>query len=299
MHVLLTGAHGFIGRAIHHALCTAGHTVRLGVSPRHAQTTGDQVLTDFALDTTAAAWLPRLKGIDAVVNAVGVLRDSTRRPIDAVHRATPMALFDACAQAGVRRVVQISALGIEGNDTRYATTKRAADEHLLALHAQGRLSVTVLRPSVVFGNGGASSALFMQLARLPVLGLPRPVLDAYVQPLAVGDLARAVTALLAPHASPASPLLPCTGPQALRLADFIASLRRQCGRGPARVLVLPDWLTRWSARAGDLVPLAPWCTETLALLQQDNVGDAEVLGRLIGQAPVHPDAMVATAWSRA
>lgn len=299
MHVLLTGAHGFIGQAIHQALQAAGHAVRRGASPRHTSTATDLVGTDFAHDTHPDVWLPRLHGIDAVVNAVGVLRDSARSPIDAVHRATPAALFNACAQAGVRRVIQISALGIEGNGTRYATTKRAADDCLLALHTQGRLSATVLRPSVVFGHGGASSALFMQLARLPVLGLPRPVLDASVQPLVVKDLALAVAALLAPTAPPVPPLLTCTGPQALRLVEFIASLRRQCGHGPARVLALPDWLTRWSALAGDLVPLAPWCSETLALLQQDNVGDADVLRQLIAQEPVHPDAMVASAWGDA
>lgn len=46
---------------------------------------------DFARDTSAQAWLPRLAGIDAVVNAVGVLRESRARPIDAVHQHTPVA----------------------------------------------------------------------------------------------------------------------------------------------------------------------------------------------------------------
>jgi nucleoside-diphosphate-sugar epimerase len=70
---------------------------------------------------------------DAVVNTVGVLRDTRARPIDAVHQHTPIALFDACVQAGVRRVVHVSALGIVGSSTRYARTKLAADEHLLGL----------------------------------------------------------------------------------------------------------------------------------------------------------------------
>ncbi len=297
MHVLLTGAQGFIGRRIHQALLAAGHTVRCGVSPRSAAGATEAVPTDFARDTTAAAWLPRLAGIDAVVNAVGVLRDTAGRPIDAVHRDTPIALFDACAQAGVRRVVQISALGVEHGKTRYAETKRAADAHLLSLQAQGALSAAVVRPSIVFGRGGDSSALFMQLARLPVLSLPRPVLRAQVQPVAVGDLADGIAALLGPHGSVQGTVV-FTGPQALPLAAFIASLRRQTGHGPARILALPDWLTQLSARAGDLVPVAPWCTETLALLQQDNVGDAAALRALIAREAVHPDHMVAAAWIR-
>ena len=128
---------------------------------------------DFSKALTAEAWLPHLAGIDAVINAVGVLRDSAGRPLQAMHADAPIALFDACAAAGVRRVVQISALGIAHSATRYASTKRAADEHLLALTEQGRLNGCVLRPSVVFGAGGASSQLFLALARLPALLLPR------------------------------------------------------------------------------------------------------------------------------
>ncbi|RYF06515.1 MAG: NAD-dependent epimerase/dehydratase family protein [Comamonadaceae bacterium] len=298
MNILLTGAGGFIGQAVGRALHAAGHTVRPGVSPQRSSALPGGIATDFACDTSASIWLPRLQGIDAVVNTVGVLRDSRARPIAAVHRDTPVALFDACAQAGVRRVVQVSALGVAHNDTQYASTKRAADEHLLALHAQGRLQATVVRPSIVFGRGGASSALFMQLARLPLIALPRPVMQARVQPLVVGDLALAITRLLDDDAAPHG-VIDFAGPQAMALAQFIASLRRQCGHAPARVLALPDWLTRLSARAGDLVTVAPWCSETLALLQQDNVGDANVLRSLIQREPVHPEQMVSAAWSQA
>ena len=96
MNILLTGSTGFIGHTLKTALEAAGHTVQAGVSPHHKAPKPGQVPMDFAHDTTAAAWLPRLKGIDAVVNAVGVLRDTQARPIDAVHRDTPVALFDVC-----------------------------------------------------------------------------------------------------------------------------------------------------------------------------------------------------------
>ena len=87
MHILLTGSTGFIGHTVARALTQAGHTVHGGVSPTHRGTSALQVPMDFAHDTNAATWLPRLQGIDAVVNAVGVLRDTRARPIDAVHRA--------------------------------------------------------------------------------------------------------------------------------------------------------------------------------------------------------------------
>ena len=295
MRILLTGSTGFVGQTLYAALTAAGHTVYGGISPRQTPRNALQVPMDFAYDTMPAFWLPRLEGMDAVVNAVGVLRDSSARPIAAVHRDTPIALFEACAQAGVQRVVQISALGIDGSTTQYASTKRSAEERLWALAAQHKLRPVILRPSVVFGQGGDSSALFMNLARLPMVVLPGPVLDAQVQPVSVHDLAAAVVALLGPAQATVG-MVECVGPEALRMGAFIASLRQQLGHGKAHVLRLPDPLTHLSARLGDAVPSVPWCTETLTMLGSDNVGNPAVFEQLLGRKAVHYSQLVATAW---
>ncbi|WP_374565872.1 NAD-dependent epimerase/dehydratase family protein [Ideonella sp.] len=293
MKVLVCGGRGFIGRHIATALRGAGHEVLATVS---GQPGPGELRVDFARDTTAAAWLPRLAGIDAVVNAVGVLRDSPRRPMTAVHLLAPMALFAACAQAGVRPVVHLSALGIDSGTTPYAHTKRAAERQLLERSARGELDGVVLRPSVVYGPGGASSRLFDTLARLPVLPLPSVAASARIQPVHVSDLAEAVVRLLTPaavrHGS-----IDATGPRAMTLAAFIGELRAQRGRAPARTCPLPERWTRWSARLGDACPLTPWGTQTLALLSVDNTADPGPFRSLLGReaqdpcrftAPPHP-----------
>ena len=277
--VLLLGAGGFIGRAISAQLQADGYEVIDGRSTEF----------DYTRLLKPADWLPRLTGIDAVFNAVGVLRDRDKRPMEVVHEHAPIALFEACAKAGVRRVVQVSALGIEGSDTLYARSKRAADEHLQALRARGLLDATVVRPSIVFGSGGASSQLFMNLARLPLLVLPAAALRALVQPVAVQDLAEAVARLIY---TPGPALLSVVGPRALTLANFIASLRQQLGKSPARVIALPERLSRWSARIGDHVPMQPWCGETLHLLQTDNADDATAFTALLGRTGVAPEALL-------
>jgi uncharacterized protein YbjT (DUF2867 family) len=286
MNILLCGSSGFVGQQIMQALRVAGHEVVTTRSPQ-SRRPGAGVEVDFNRDTRVDAWLPRLSGIDAVINAVGVLRDTRQRPMRAVHEATPKALFDACAQAGVRRVIHVSALGIEHNPTLYAHTKLAADEHLLQLNAQGQLDGVVLRPSVVFGEGGNSSHLFMTLARSPVLWLPAAVIRARVQPLVVQDLAQAVVQLLGGSASVRG-VLPCVGPQALTLADFIACLRQQQGHHAAWTAAMPSSLTRLSVRIGDHIPAMPWCSETLALLAQDNVAPVQSFGAVLGRDPVAP-----------
>ncbi|MBP7567125.1 MAG: NAD-dependent epimerase/dehydratase family protein [Burkholderiaceae bacterium] len=283
MRILVCGARGFIGRHIVQALEAAGHDVVRGVS--RAARAGD-VSMDFARDLSPEAWLPRLAGIEAVVNAVGILRGSARRPMQAVHAEAPAALFEACARAGVRRVIHISALGIDGNPTDYAQTKLAAERALLALNDAGRLDGVVLRPSIVFGPGGESSQLFLNLARLPWLLLPRAAIRARVQPVHVYELAEAVARLAGP-ARAMRGQLEGAGPEAVALAGFIASLRTQLGHRAPHVTALPDGLTQLSARMGDWVPITPWGTQALSLLTQDNVGDPGTLAQLLGRAPTH------------
>jgi uncharacterized protein YbjT (DUF2867 family) len=296
MNILLCGASGFIGQHILQALTQAGHrVVTAGTRPADQDAQGG-IQVDFNKDITPGVWLPRLQGIEAVVNAVGVLRDSRRRPMQAIHEATPKALFDACAQAGVRRVIQISALGIEGNPTPYARTKLAADAHLMQCNDQGLLNGVVLRPSIVFGKQGESSRLFMTLARSPALLLPRAVIQAKVQPLAVQDLAHTVTRLLGDAAS-IKGILPCVGPSQLTLSAFIACLRTQLGKAGARVLPLPEVLTQLSVRMGDHVPGSPWCSETLALLAQDNIAAPQPFNAVLGRGPVPPTALLRAAWT--
>ena len=293
MKVLLCGATGFIGRHVQAALNAAGHEVVSCSSAAAPQP--NRITVDFAQDTQPQTWLPRLGGIDAVINAVGVLRDTRRRPIHPIHTATPIALATACAQAGIRRFVQVSALGIEGSPTQYARTKLAAEEHLLKLTDADQLDAVILRPSIVFSRGGDSSQLFMNLARLPALLLPQAVLSARVQPVAVTELADVVAKLVSPDNTVAG-VLPCVGPQATTLGDFIASLRLQQGRSRAWVAPLPDALTRLSARLGDAVPASPWCSESLAMLAQDNVSDPRPFQAVLGRTATPYDQLLQATW---
>ncbi|WP_169717454.1 DCC1-like thiol-disulfide oxidoreductase family protein [Comamonas serinivorans] len=298
--ILVTGASGFIGRHIAAALRARGHHV-IGASR------SSRPACPFSQMTQPQAWRPWLSDpasgqpVDLVINAVGALRDRPGRSLQALHADAPRALFTACAQAGVRRVVQVSALGIADNDTAYARTKRDADAHLLGLTAAGQLDGLVLRPSLVFGRGGQSSALFMALARLPVLPLPRAAHTQPIQPLAVAELAEAVVRLAlgeawpAPFAAPGSPatgLLALGGARALSMADFIASLRAQLGLPPARQLVQPEWFSQVTAWLGDVVPVSPWCSASWTLMRTPNATASGALQAALGRAPTPPEALL-------
>ena len=285
MRVLICGGTGFLGKHIVSALTQLGHDPV--VRSRHSSPA-----LDFGQCITPEPWLEHLQGIGAVINAVGALRDQPDQDLQTLHMKAPAALFDACTQAGIQRVVQVSALGVDKGDTLYATTKRAADDYLLALGQLGQLNPVVVRPSIIFGAGGASSKLFLMLANLPLLPLPAVMHRAHIQPVAVRDLAE-VLAKMAISDTP-SGVVEIGGPQPVSIERFIASLRMQMQYGPAKVRLLPDWVSSASARLGDRLPWMPWCSEAAALLENDNTTAPQTLATLLGREPVDISQMLNT-----
>ena len=116
-----------------------------------------------------------------------------------------------------------------------------------------------------------------------------------MQPVSVHDLARAVVALLGP-AIDQTGIIECTGPEALSMGDFIASLREQLGHGSAKVLRLPKSLTTLSARIGDAIPASPWCSDSLSMLGGDSTGNPAAFEKLLGRPAVPYRDLVSTAW---
>ena len=114
MKILVTGASGLVGSALVTRLLAEGYHVvalarRLDLLPRHPRL--HRIAGDLSVRTTPAHWLAALRGVDAVVNAVGIFRQTARQRFQALHVDMPLALILACEQAGVRRLVQLSALG--------------------------------------------------------------------------------------------------------------------------------------------------------------------------------------------
>jgi uncharacterized protein YbjT (DUF2867 family) len=284
MHVLVTGATGFIGHALAIALRDQGHAVTAaGRSARGLPAGVAHLAADFARDHDAALWLPRLRGVDAVVNAVGILRATPTQSFVALHVRAPRALFAACVQAGVRRVLQVSALGADAQAaTPYHRSKREADEYLL----QQPLSAAVVQPSLVYGPGGASARLFNALASLPVVPLPGPGQQA-VQPIHLDDLVDALVALLTREQWRVGRFV-LAGPQPLALRAYLGALRSALALPPAPMLPVPTPLVRASARLGARVSALPLDPDALSMLERGNTAPPAHAGdtaTLLGRAP--------------
>ncbi|HKS53962.1 MAG TPA: NAD-dependent epimerase/dehydratase family protein [Steroidobacteraceae bacterium] len=278
MNVLLTGASGFIGSHLARALRAADYIVI--ESRRDVDEGTASVRADFTRDLSVRDWLPKLVGVDAVINAAGIVREHGAQTFERIHKRAPQALFTACVAAGVKRVVQISALGADRGMTRYFLSKRAADDYLATLP----LEWTIVRPAMVFGPGASSSRLFEKLSRFAVVPLPGRG-EQRVQPLHIDDLTEALVHLLADAATHRS-RIELVGPQIFSLRDLLAGLRSAKHLSPPRFVPVPLPLVRAATHIAALNQIAI-DDETLALLEAGARGDPATIRHLLGR-PARP-----------
>ncbi|HKU13924.1 MAG TPA: NAD-dependent epimerase/dehydratase family protein [Steroidobacteraceae bacterium] len=277
MNVLLTGASGFIGSHLARALRAAGHVV---IEARRETAAGvAAVRADFTRDLSARDWMPKLSGVDAVINAVGIQRERGEQTFERVHKRAPQALFTACVAAGVRRIVQISTLGADRGVSRYFLSKRAADDYLATLP----LDWTIVRPALVFGPGGAGTRLLTRLARLPVVPLPGSG-EQCLQPLHIDDLTEAVVRLLE-EAKLSHARIELVGPQSLSLREVLVELRSEMRLGPPRFIHVPKVLAHAAAHVAALNPRSALDTETLSMLEGGSSADPATTRLLLGRPP--------------
>lgn len=286
MNILLTGASGFIGRNIAAVLSDAGHRIK-PASRRNG--------FDFRRMQSPSDWLPHLDGVDAVINCVGIIGESRVQRFAVLHARAPCALFRACKQCGVRRVLQISALGTDDTAfSAYHLSKRMADDCLRNLE----LDWFVLRPSLIYGRGGGSARLFMRLAALPLI----PVIgdgQQLLQPVHISDVVATVVRSL--DSPDVRQTLDVVGAETVTFADWLQSMRQAQGLSSAPLLHLPFPLTlALSHIARHFSPMLQ--PENLRMLQSGYWADHHALERFLGRKPIAPErhlffSDVITPWS--
>tara|TARA_R110002094_G_scaffold121022_2_gene115858 strand:- start:45 stop:1340 length:1296 start_codon:yes stop_codon:yes gene_type:complete len=297
MKILITGASGFIGSHLAARLNSSGHTIiaagrQIDAAQRRAPDL-DWVACDFRHDS-AADWLPRLAGIDAVINCVGVLQDGLGDSSRAAHVDGAAALFQACREAGVRRVIHISAVGADAaSGSAYARDKQDGEAALRALD----LDWVILRPSLVIArNVYGGTALVRALCGIPWL-TPLVGGEQVFRPIAVEDLGAAVGDLLRPDA-PSRVCWDVGGPQRVTMDELVRGYRRWLGFGKTRIWHVPRWLAAPAFAVGDLLGWMGVRTSmrTTALQQLDHDVEGDPSGWLdaTGATPRGFDAYLAS-----
>jgi NADH dehydrogenase len=207
-----------------------------------------------------------LTGADHVVNLVGLLAPHGRHSFSKVHADAPGMIAAGAAAAGVRSLVQVSAIGADADSkSAYARTKAAGEENARKAFPD----TVVLRPSVVFGPDDGFFNRFADLAAkapaMPLIGGARTLF----QPVYVDDVAAAVLAVLG-QSKAAGKTYELGGPDVVSLRKVMTIVMEQTQRQRPFV-PLPFWLARVQARFLELLPNPPLTRDQVTLLQSDNV----------------------------
>ncbi len=275
------GGSGFIGRYIVKRLAAAGHVVRVAVRDPEAaaflKPMGGvgQIVPLAASITDDAAVARAVAGAGIVVNTVGILAE--RRPGDftRLQAEGPGRLGRLSAEAGVARLVHLSAIGADAaSASQYARTKAEGEAALRAAFP----SAIILRPSLVFG---AEDQFFNRFGAMASLSPALPVISGATrfQPVYVGDVADAVMAALADPAAQGR-TFELGGPRVWTFRELLAWILVETRR-KRLLLPIPPALARLQASILETLPGKMLTRDQLILLGRDNVvGDAPGLAEL-------------------
>lgn len=266
--VTVFGGDGFVGRYIVQALLKSGARVR--IASRHtksgwflkSQANLGQINYVAADITRADTLATALNGADAAINLVGILKGD----FDRVQHEGARNAAQAAAAAGVRTYIHMSAIGADAaSPSRYGRTKGEGEAAVLAAFP----TATILRPSLIFGQEDGFTNRFATLINsFPVV----PIIGATTrfQPIYVGDVAKAVSAIIANPAPHAGQVLDLGGPAVMSMAAINRWIAARIGAHKAFVPV-PAFAAAAMARLTGWAPGAPITWDQWLMLQSDNV----------------------------
>ncbi|MFA7605825.1 MAG: complex I NDUFA9 subunit family protein [Rhodocyclaceae bacterium] len=290
--VVILGGSGFVGRSIANRLSRAG--IDLLVPTRRRARAAQVLLLPTVEAVEADIHDPAtlrglLKGADAVINLIGVLHSRSGAPYGPdfarAHVELPRQLVAACREAGVRRLIHVSALGADANGpSEYQRSKAAGETEIRA--AGEALDWTILRPSVVFGREDNFLNLFAGLTRLfPVL--PLAGAGTRFQPVYVEDVAEVVWRSLNDTAA-IGQTWELAGPQVYTLRELVSYVSELTGKRRP-ILPLSDGLAMLQARLMELAPKPLMSRDNVRSMQADNVASGTPLP--FGLAPTPLEAV--------
>jgi NADH dehydrogenase len=293
MRVALVGGTGFVGGYLVDAMLEAGHEpvllVRPGSEAKVRQKDRVRMVSGDISSSDALATL--IKGCDAVIYNVGILREIPSEGVtyEACQYDGVVRTVDAAVDAGVNRFLLMSANGVKRPGTAYQETKLRAEEYAF----KSGLDVTVLRPSVIFGDPKGTMEFATQLHN-DMVRLPVPAVGFFsgtsmekgavvMSPVHIEDVAEAFVAALE-NDDTIGEVLPLGGPEALTWQEMIRRIAAATGKSKI-ILPMPIALMRIGATLLDRIPSFPVTRDQLTMLEEGNVAEPIVLRELTGHEP--------------
>jgi NADH dehydrogenase len=284
--IFVTGATGFVGRSVIHALRAEGYGVRCLVRRgSEGDLRGQEAIERVEGDVLARGTLERgIAGCDTVIHLVGIIREQTasHATFERVHVQGTVNVLEAAAATGVRRYLHMSALGTRADArARYHRSKWAAEEAVRS----SPIPWTIFRPSIIYGPGDELVNMLAGMVRrypvTPVIGNGMQRL----QPIPVEQVAEGFARAVGLEAT-AKHIYPVGGPDAVTMLRLLDLIGAAVGRPRVRKLHVPMGFIRPLARVLHRVPGFPLTPDQLLMLEEDNVCDPEPFFTTFGLTPI-------------
>ncbi len=266
MKILISGASGFIGKALCAELFRQGLTVRAAVRCASSPIENTQTVSvgDINGETN---WTEALLGINVVIHLAArahVMKASAADPLEALYKVN---VDGACnfarqaAKAGVQRFIFISSIKVNGEGTLlgqpyttehqpapidpYGISKRMAEDALRQLADQTGLEVVIIRPPLVYGPG--VKANFRSMMRWLDKGVPLPLAGIHNKRslVALDNLVDLIVTCIA-HPLAANQTFLAGDGEDLSTTELLQRLGHALGK-PAKLLPLPIWVLKTGA----------------------------------------------------
>jgi uncharacterized protein YbjT (DUF2867 family) len=285
--VLLIGGTGYVGDAMRPRLRDAGYDVRLLVRDAGKATRyGQEGYASAIGEVGDVASLTRaMQGVDAIINLVAIIREHGRATFESVNYQGSVNVTNAAREAGVMRLVQMSALGA-GNlpNYPYHFTKWRAENYV----KDSGLDWTIFRPSIVFGPGQqyqfitALADVVKKAPLIPVVGSGA----SRFQPIHHDDVADCFIRALADRAG-VGQTYEIAGAEVVTYEQILDECARALGKRKRKVHV-PVALLRPVVALLDALPGVepPVTREQLKMLKLDNTTERNATPTLLGRAPI-------------
>ena len=264
MKILVTGASGFIGSAVIDTLTQMPDHVVAGLvrrsSPRAIDSNWEQIIGDV---TDITSFKYALSGIDVIIHAAGrahLLNDQADDRLNEFRKVNTdgtIALAQAAAKAGVKRLIFLSSIKVNGEKTVpgqpfdensipnpvdfYAVSKNEAEMGLRELAASSALEVSIIRPTLVYGEGAKGNV--RRLRRMMKKGIPLPLASVSQNKRSMVHLDNLVSMLIAcvEHPQAAGKTLIASDNHDMSTTEFVRYLAKLDGRS-VKQIPFPVWL---------------------------------------------------------